>query len=86
MRGHELEIAGPGSSAKADGALETVGACVTITDVLGAVGERARGAEVAGSSRSEGSMGLRKFGPMMACMTQLGRVGRQRGPHRSERR
>ena len=63
-----------------------MGACVTIADVLDAVGERTRGAEVAVSSRSEGSMGRRKSGPMMACMTQLGRVGRQRGPHRSEPR
>ena len=86
LQGHELRVASPGSSAKADGALGSLGACLTVSDVLGAVGERTRGAEVAKSSRSEGSMGRRESGPMMACMTQLGRVGRQRGPHRSEPR
>ena len=86
LQGHELGVASPGSSAKGDGALGSSGACLTVSDVLGAVGERTRGAEVAGSSRSEGSMGRRESGPMMACMTQLGRVGRQRGPHRSEPR
>ena len=84
VQGHELGVVSPGSSAKGDGALGSSGACLTVSDVLGAVGERTRGAEVAGSSRSEGSMGRRESGPMMACMTQLGRVGRQRGPHRSE--